>query len=129
MPNVGGDSEALDESCSSPGNCSLIGYYEDGSGNYQAYVENIVRGKTSPAQEVPGFEALNLGGNVAPQMVISCPTSGNCSAGGTYYDANNNPQAFVVSEVNGKWASVRRGPWIFVAQQRWRGQWAVRALV
>ena len=110
VPNVGGNSQVLDESCSAPGTCSLIGYYEDGSGNIQAYVENITGGQTSPAEEIPGFETLNVGGDVGTTMVISCPASGSCSAGGAYFDSNNNPQAFVVSEVNGQWGNAQEVP-------------------
>jgi hypothetical protein len=29
---------------------------------------------------------------------LSCPSAGNCSAGGTYLDGSGHQQAFVVSE-------------------------------
>jgi len=64
--------------------------------NYQAFVVNQVNGTWRTAAEVPGIAALNTGGNASVSSV-SCPTAGNCSAGG-YYDVNSFPQAFVVSQ-------------------------------
>jgi hypothetical protein len=58
------------------------------------------------AEEVPGSAALNTGGNAAVQAV-SCPSAGNCSAGG-YYNAAG--QVFVVSEVNGTWGTAEEIP-------------------
>ena len=57
-------------------------------------------GAWGTAIEVPGTAALNTGGNAAVQAV-SCPSAGNCSAGGYY---NVGAEVFVVSEVNGTWA-------------------------
>ncbi len=34
---------------------------------------------------------------------MSCPSPGNCTAGGTYFDSAGNEKIFVVSEVNGGW--------------------------
>jgi hypothetical protein len=108
--NAGGDSAVLGESCSSSGNCAIIGYYLDGAQNYQAFVDDLVNGTWSPAQEIPGFEALNAGGSVSTTMAISCTGSGSCSAGGSYYDSSNDPQAFVVTESNGTWGSAEEVP-------------------
>ena len=38
------------------------------------------------AEEVPGTAALNAGGNAGVNSV-SCPSAGNCSAGGLYDDS------------------------------------------
>jgi hypothetical protein len=34
---------------------------------------------------------------------VSCPSVGNCSAGGQYVDGSSHTQLFVVSEVHGRW--------------------------
>ena len=53
---------------------------------------------------MPGTAALNTGGGAYGNSV-SCPSAGNCSAGGSY--TKNTPgdpeEAFVVNEVNGTW--------------------------
>jgi hypothetical protein len=58
------------------------------------------------AIQVPGLAALNQGGS-AVVTSISCPSSGNCSAGGQYTTAKNEDAAFVVSEVNGVWGKAQ----------------------
>ena len=49
------------------------------------------------AQEVPGTEALNQGGN-AQIASVSCAAAGNCSAGGDYTDSSGHGQVFVDSQ-------------------------------
>ena len=49
------------------------------------------------AQEVPGTAALNRGGQ-AGIASVSCASTGECSAGGSYTDNSVHSQAFVVSE-------------------------------
>ena len=95
-------------SCGSAGNCAAGGNYADASGHQQAFVASEVNGAWHQAIEVPGTGALNtgataknLGASVGP---LSCPSAGNCAAGGSYTtDASGGQQAFVASEVNGIW--------------------------
>jgi hypothetical protein len=49
------------------------------------------------AIEVPGSAALNKGG-VARVYSLSCPSAGNCSAGGFYQEGSGRSQAFVANE-------------------------------
>lgn len=53
-------------------------------------------GTWGTAGEVPGTATLNTGGNAAIDS-LSCASTGNCSAGGTYTDLADGLQAFVVS--------------------------------
>jgi hypothetical protein len=84
-------------SCPSAGDCKADGYYTDSSGNGQAFVVSEVNGTWRTAEEVPGTAALNAGGGASIQSV-SCASTGNCSAGGSYADRSNHAQAFVVGE-------------------------------
>jgi len=59
--NAGGDAVPGAQSCSSSGNCGVIGYYADANNNYQGYVENEVGGRWQSAEEIPGLDALNVG--------------------------------------------------------------------
>ena len=49
---------------------------------------------------VPGLAALNKGRN-AVVLSVSCPSAGNCGAGGYYH--NRGRRGFVDSESNGRW--------------------------
>jgi hypothetical protein len=62
------------------------------------------------AIEVPGLAALNNGGSAGVSSV-SCPSAGNCGAGGNYVDRHRE-LVFVVSERNGVWRHAIRVPGI-----------------
>jgi hypothetical protein len=100
-------------SCASPGNCSAGGTYASSSLNdsyrNQAFVVNETGGKWGNAQEVPGTATLNAKNN-AQVNVVSCPSAGNCSAGGYYTDAHFRTQAFVVDESADKWGTAKEVP-------------------
>ncbi len=66
-------------------------------------------GTWGKAIEVPGSAALNTGG-VAQVFSVSCPSAGNCAAGGDYRDSAGHIQAFVVSERNGTWGKAIEVP-------------------
>jgi hypothetical protein len=98
--NAGGNAEVDEVSCASAGNCSAGGSYADSSNIAQVFVVSETNGVWGSAIEVPGSGALNLGGG-AGLTSMSCPSVGNCSAGGSYADRSHNQQAFVVNETNG----------------------------
>ena len=58
---------------------------------------------------VPGLGALNKGGG-AQVLSVSCPSAGNCAAGGFYLDSSQHGQGFVVSERNGTWGKAIEVP-------------------
>jgi D-alanine-D-alanine ligase-like ATP-grasp enzyme len=60
------------------------------------------------AEEVPGTAALNTGG-MAEILSVSCPSAGNCTAGG-YYLGNGGTQGLVVSQVHGTWGKAQEVP-------------------
>jgi hypothetical protein len=61
------------------------------------------------AIEVPGTAALNVGGH-AGLWSVSCPSAGNCVAGGYYSNGSNSVQALVVSEKGGVWGTATEVP-------------------
>jgi hypothetical protein len=89
-------------SCPSAGNCVAGGEYTDISGHLQAFVVTQRKGKWGKAAEVPGTAALNTG-NSAATYSVSCPSAGNCAAGGAYFNTAGR-QAWVATERRGKWA-------------------------
>jgi hypothetical protein len=108
--NADGSSIMLDLSCGAIGNCGAIGFYKDGASDYQAFVENEVAGTWGSAEEIPGFAALNVGGDVGDIMLISCAGVGSCTAGGDYADASGTLQSFVVEESDGIWGNAEEVP-------------------
>ena len=61
------------------------------------------------AIEVPGSGAVNKGGR-AEIISVSCPSAGNCGAGGFYSSATDRTQAFVVSEKGRTWGKAIEVP-------------------
>ena len=107
--NLGGDAIAESVSCPSAGSCGAGGQYKDSSGHYQAFVVDDAHGTWGAAEEVPGTAALNQGGQ-AVVASVSCPSAGNCSAGGRFSVAPGNDQAFVVNEAHGIWGTAQEVP-------------------
>jgi hypothetical protein len=91
-------------SCPSAGNCGIAGNYYASTTNDagQAFVADESDGTWTNVIEDPGTAQLNYDRN-ADTFSISCPSNGNCSAGGMYTDDYSHSQAFVMNEVNGEW--------------------------
>ncbi|MGA8297602.1 MAG: InlB B-repeat-containing protein [Acidimicrobiales bacterium] len=100
--NTGGDAVINSVSCPSDGNCAAVGYYKDSAGNTQAFDVDEVAGTWGTPSEVAA--SLNTGGDAWVNSV-SCPSNGNCAAGGRYKDSAGNYQNFVVDEVAGTWGT------------------------
>jgi hypothetical protein len=96
-------------SCASAGNCSAGGDYSLTEKRSQAFVVNETVGKWGKAQAVPGFTSRDAGENTLV-YAISCPTAGNCGAGGSYSDGSNKTLVFLMSERNGKWGRALEVP-------------------
>src|SRR5260221_12070687 len=97
--NKGGDAVVNSLSCGSAGNCAAVGHYTDGSGHRQAFVASETNGTWHAAIEVPGTAALNKGGR-ADVLSVSCPSAGNCAAGGRFSDGVGHSPPVVASGVN-----------------------------
>jgi hypothetical protein len=94
--NKSGLAEVNDVSCASAGNCAAGGDYLS-DGRHQAFVVNERSGQWGQAIKVTGF-----GRHGAEVLTVSCPSLGNCDAGGDYTNTFGH-QGFVVSERNGRW--------------------------
>jgi hypothetical protein len=101
--NVDGLGGVNQASCSSPGNCAVVGGYLDGAHHEQAFVADEVNGNWHAAIELPGTAKLNTGGS-AWASEVSCRSVGNCTAGGAL-TGSSHYLGFVASEVNGTWQS------------------------
>jgi|SRR5215472_3054900 len=96
-------------SCATAGNCAAGGTYDDAVFSQQAFVVSETNGTWAKAIEVPGSGTLNAG-RFAVVFSVSCPSAGNCAAGGFYIDGSHHEQAFVVSQTNGAWGNALEVP-------------------
>ena len=89
--------------------CAAVGFYTDSAGHGQAFTATMANGTWAAAVQVPGSAALNKGG-FAELNSVSCPTAGNCGAGGSYAPSSTSTQPFVVTETNGTWGKAVEVP-------------------
>jgi len=99
--NVGHNAQVLSVSCPSAGNCAAGGYYTARSGGQQTFVASERNGRWGTAINVPGTVTVNPNAKAEVESV-SCPSAGNCAAGGFYYRSGQR-HAFVVSQRNRRW--------------------------
>ncbi|HEY3733015.1 MAG TPA: hypothetical protein VGL63_03785 [Streptosporangiaceae bacterium] len=113
--NHGGQAGVGTISCPVTAACSAGGSYTShftsGVPTVEAFVVNKSGGKWRAAKEVPGTDALNVGGK-AKTVAVSCASTGNCGAGGTYTDAVGHAQPFVVDETGSVWGTAEQVPGI-----------------
>ncbi len=67
----------------------------------------------SPLASTGGWgEAIEVPGTAVGATIssMSCPSTGNCTAGGTYPDSSGHSAAFVVSERNDRWGTALEVP-------------------
>ena len=112
--DAGASAEVSSVSCASAGNCAAGGRYGQVSGGSQAFVVSETHGVWRTAREVP---LPSTSGGSAAVTSVSCPSAGNCTAGG-YYPIpagpfavpGSNSQGFVVSETHGVWGTPQVPP-------------------
>lgn len=92
--------------CTSVGNCTAFGTYTNNAGAIEPLAVSEVSGKwsrgvgiTMPAGAATNPHTFFYYGSAQ----MSCPSVGNCAAGGQYRDSSGKYQGFLVNEVNGKW--------------------------
>jgi len=106
--NNGGAAQVSSVSCATAGNCTAGGTYADDQHFIHAFLVDETNGTWGNAFDVPGMATLNSGD--AKVNWVSCPTAGDCTAGGFYHDSLHHPQAFVVDETNGSWGNAVEVP-------------------
>lgn len=100
-------------SCSSGGNCAAVGSFVSGD-EAKPFVVTEKNGVWGKAAQVPGLAAITHGGSGLD--AVSCASTGNCTAGGTYVSGLSGGdtinEAFVVNEKNGAWGKAEEVPGI-----------------
>jgi len=92
--------------CHAVGTCTAFGTYNNNVGAIEPLAVTETSGKwgrgvgiTMPAGAATNPHTFFYYGSAQ----LSCPSVGNCAAGGQYRDSAGKYQGFVVNEVNGKW--------------------------
>ena len=114
--NGGGYAAITSVSCAAAGACSAGGEYTSSTPATEAFVASQTGGTWSTAHEVRGIGVLNQSG-LAVVSSMSCTTPGNCSATGSYHDANVTSQAFVVNRSGGTWGTAQEVPGTAILDQ------------
>ncbi len=92
-------------SCVSSGNCTAMGTYTNNAGA----VEGITTVESRGAWARGAVMTMPPGAAANPHVFfygfvgLSCPSIGNCSAGGQYLDGSHLYQGFFIDEVHGTW--------------------------
>ena len=108
--NAGGYAQVSALSCPTTGACVGVGGYSVSKSVTEAFVASESGGVWGRARTLPGFAALNVGGQLGSSLSVSCPAAGQCVVGGSYADASGVPHAFIDVEVDGAWGPAEEVP-------------------
>ena len=122
--NAGGYAALTSVSCTAAGDCSAGGEYTDSTAATEPFVLSETGGTWSTAREISGIGVLNNSG-LAFLDSVSCASPGNCSAVGSYHDANFTSQAFVAGQAGGTWGAAQEVPGTAALNQGTSGAAAV----
>ncbi len=92
-------------SCPSPGNCTAARSYQDPAVNSRSFVITKRNGIWGKAQPVTSRQGAGLA-----IAALSCPSAGNCVAGGYLYTLAGREEAFAVTETHGTWGTAESLP-------------------
>src|SRR4029077_1988439 len=90
-------------SCASPGNCSAVGFYTDGSKNLEPLLLSEKAGSWAAGVEgkLPASAATRKQTGVLNS--VSCAAPGACTAVGGYFDKSGDSEALLYRETAGHW--------------------------
>lgn len=96
---------ASEVTCTSAGNCTVVGTYGTKTRAIGAFADSLVAGVWQQAVNL----TMPTGTSSNPRVMffgfagVSCPTTNFCATGGQYRDAAGNVQGFLINEVGGIW--------------------------
>lgn len=91
--------------CASTNNCTAVGTYTDVAGDVEGMTVNETHSvwARALAMEMPSGAAANPHTFFYGYGGLTCPSVGNCSAGGQYLVGTSTYEGFFVNEVRGTW--------------------------
>ena len=103
--NTQGSAAVQAVSCSAAGDCVAGGFYTTKAAT-EGFLATQRNGRWSKAFKVPG-RLVAQGSNVS---AVSCPSTGNCTAAGSYVNSAGGQDAFVVDQHKGRWQAAVEVP-------------------
>ena len=96
-------------SCTSIGNCTAVGTYNDSSGNQGLLLLTETSGTWAAQGVALPADATDLGAGLSS---LSCASAGNCTAVGSYHSVSSGdyPQGLLLTETSGTWATAVEAP-------------------
>jgi hypothetical protein len=100
--------QVLSVSCAPAGSCAAGGWYDTTAIHGQvAFVATYQNGHWGKVAQIPGLEALDTA-TFSVVNSVSCPSAGDCDAGGRYSTVEQEiGPAFLVSENGGTWGQAQ----------------------
>jgi hypothetical protein len=108
--NTGGGAEVTAVDCTSSGNCTAGGHYNNGTRS-QLFLSTESKGTWGKAAALPGISSHNKG-STSQFYTVACASSGNCAGGGYYENSSFKEIAFVITKSGGHWYSLKKVPGI-----------------
>jgi hypothetical protein len=96
--NKGGNAQVVSVSCARTSVCVAVGTYTDRAGNGQWFTVTERNRRWGSAEQVP-VPALN-GAQIS---TVWCAPGGLCAAGGPFTDSSTGPEAWLMTETQGRW--------------------------
>jgi len=96
-----GDDELFGVSCTAPGDCTAVGHYGMLTGE-GALITSESSGSWNNAVDLSLPANAQVSGRL---MGVSCPTTGNCAAVGSYITTGNRTGALAATESGGVWGT------------------------
>ena len=91
-------------SCAAPGECAGGGFFTDVAGDRPAFVVTMTGGIWGPGEPVTVAGGAESANPLALVNTVSCPSTGECVAGGSFTNVGGDYQSFVVSMTSGSWS-------------------------
>ena len=115
-------------SCSSPGNCTAVGWFEyqiDGQEDLasEAITMTSNDGEWDTAQPAQFEEGIQAAETSATFSSVSCPTDGNCTAVGSFKNSAGHHEAFTMTSNDGQWDTAQPAQFEEGIQSDWPDAW------
>jgi hypothetical protein len=94
--------------CASKGYCAAVGFYQGPGFSTHSYVVIEKKGTWGKIRLINTGPLGKTGAGSDVIGWISCPSAGDCAAGGEYQNSNNAIVPFVVNEKNGTWGKANK---------------------
>ena len=90
-------------SCTSPGNCTVVGFFVNSDGYSEAFTLSMANGTWDLARPASFDSGVQIPSPNANFTSVSCASPGNCTAVGNFQPVTGGMKAFTMTSTNGVW--------------------------